>query len=285
MQGKIIRGIAGFYYVHNGSRIYECKARGAFRNDGIKPLVGDNVEIEVLDDTTGEGSIIRILPRHSEIIRPAVANVDQAMIIFAIARPDPNFNLLDRFLIMMQQKGLDCMIVFNKQDIATDAEKDSIRTAYEGCGCRVYFISAVNEEGIDELKSALKGKTTTVAGPSGVGKSSLINVLQSSVTMETGAISDKIDRGRHTTRHSEMIAIDEDTYILDTPGFSSLKLFDVDRYSLKDCYSEFDPYRGQCRFLDCMHVNEPDCRVKEAVDKGEIARLRYDNYVRLLQEL
>ena len=285
MQGKIIRGIAGFYYVHNGSRIYECKARGAFRNDGIKPLVGDNVEIEVLDDTTGEGSIIRILARHSEIIRPAVANVDQAMIIFAIARPDPNFNLLDRFLIMMQQKGLDCMIVFNKQDIATDAEKDSIRTAYEGCGCRVYFISAVNEEGIDEIKSALKGKTTTVAGPSGVGKSSLINVLQSSVTMETGAISDKIDRGRHTTRHSEMIAIDEDTYILDTPGFSSLKLFDVDRYSLKDCYSEFDPYRGQCRFLDCMHVNEPDCRVKEAVDKGEIARLRYDNYVRLLQEL
>ena len=285
MQGKIIRGIAGFYYVHNGSRIYECKARGAFRNDGIKPLVGDNVEIEVLDDTTGEGSIIRILPRHSEIIRPAVANVDQAMIIFAIARPDPNFNLLDRFLIMMQQKGLDCMIVFNKQDIATDAEKDSIRTAYEGCGCRVYFISAVNDEGIDEIKSALKGKTTTVAGPSGVGKSSLINVLQSSVTMETGAISDKIDRGRHTTRHSEMIAIDEDTYILDTPGFSSLKLFDVDRYSLKDCYSEFDPYRGQCRFLDCMHVNEPDCRVKEAVDKGEIARLRYDNYVRLLQEL
>ena len=285
MQGKIIRGIAGFYYVHNGSRIYECKARGAFRNDGIKPLVGDNVEIEVLDDTTGEGSIIRILPRHSEIIRPAVANVDQTMIIFAITRPDPNFNLLDRFLITMQQKGLPCIICFNKQDIASEEEKRSIKEAYEGCGCRVLFASAAEGEGIDEIKALLSHKTTTVAGPSGVGKSSIINRLQAGVKMETGAISKKIDRGRHTTRHSEMIAIDEQTYILDTPGFSSLKLFDVDSVSLREYYTEFNRYAGDCRFLDCKHDNEPDCAVKTAVSEGRISRLRYDNYKVLLAEL
>jgi len=285
MKGKIIRGIAGFYYVHAGRRIYECKAKGAFRNDGIKPLVGDNVEIDVLDDTAGEGNIVRILKRSSEIIRPAVANVDQAMIIFAIVRPDPNFNLLDRFLIMMQQKSLPCIIAFNKQDIADEAEKERIRSAYEGCGCKVFFISAVSREGIEELKRELKGRTTTVAGPSGVGKSSLINVLQSDVVMETGDISHKIDRGRHTTRHSEMIAIDEDTYILDTPGFSSLKLFDIDRRELKDYYSEFDAYEEGCRFLDCMHVNEPDCAVKAAVDSGDISSLRYENYIKLMEEI
>ena len=285
MQGKIIRGIAGFYYVHNGSRIYECKAKGIFRKDGIKPLVGDDVELDVLDEVTGEGNIARILPRRSEIIRPAVANVDQALIVFAITRPEPNFNLLDRFLIMMQQKNLPCIIAFNKQDIAGEDEKEYIRKSYEDCGCKVHFISVAAGEGIDELRNELIHKTTTLAGPSGVGKSSLINELKQQMIMETGSISEKIDRGRHTTRHSELIAIDEDTYILDTPGFSSLRLFDIDKSELKNYYSEFDKADGGCRFLDCLHINEPDCVVKDAVDRGLISKLRYDNYVSLMAEI
>ena len=285
MQGKIIRGIAGFYYVHNGSHIYECKAKGIFRKDGIKPLVGDNVELEVLDEDKLIGNIIKILPRSSEIIRPAVANVDQAMIIFAIQKPDPNFNLLDRFIIYMEQKNLPCIICFNKQDIATEEEKKAIAEAYEGSGCKVMFASALEEDGLDEIKKVLKGKTTTVAGPSGVGKSSLINKLQSGTYMETGAISVKIERGKHTTRHSEMIAISEDTYILDTPGFSSLQLFDVTKNTLKDYYTEFEDYSEGCRFLDCIHQNEPDCGVKNALKDGRISRIRYDNYLLLLEEL
>lgn len=285
MQGKIIIGIAGFYYVHNGSRIYECKAKGAFRKEGIKPLVGDNVEFEVLDEQNLLGNIIDILPRKSEIIRPAVANVDQALIIFAITKPEPNFNLLDRFLIMMKQKGLSCIICFNKQDIATEDEKTVIREAYEQSGCRVVFASALEEDGLDEIRELLAHKTTTVAGPSGVGKSSLINKLQSGVSMETGAISTKIERGKHTTRHSQMIAIDADTYILDTPGFSSLGLFDIEKENLRDYYDEFEGYTEECRFLNCIHQNEPDCGVKTAVDMGKISRLRYDNYCVLLDEL
>ncbi len=285
MQGKIIRGIGGFYYVHNGSHIYQCKAKGIFRKQGIKPLVGDDVDMEILDEEAHEGNIIDILPRRSEIIRPNVANVDQAMIIFAIARPDPNFNLLDRFLIMMRQKELPCVIVFNKQDIAGEEEKAEIRRAYEGCGCRVLFVSASEGEGMEDIRAVLTHKTTTVAGPSGVGKSSIINRLQDGIVMETGAISVKIDRGRHTTRHSEMIAIDNDTYILDTPGFSSLRLFDMDKGKLRDYYPEFDDYRDGCRFLNCMHADEPDCAVKEAVDNGRISRLRYDNYTVLYNEL
>lgn len=285
MQGKIIRGIGGFYYVHNGSHIYECKAKGIFRKDGIKPLVGDDVELEVIDEEKLIGNIVRILPRKSEIIRPAVANVDQAMIIFAIQKPDPNFNLLDRFLIYMQQKGLPCIICFNKQDIASEDEKKKIAESYEQSGCRVVFISAIEGDGLETVKELLAHKTTTVAGPSGVGKSSLINKLQDGTQMETGAISEKIDRGKHTTRHSEMIAIDDDTYILDTPGFSSLSLFDMEKNELKDYYSEFYEYECNCKFLNCIHQNEPSCGVKEAVEKGLISHLRYDNYLLLLEEL
>ncbi len=285
MQGKIIRGIGGFYYVHNGSHIFECKAKGAFRKEGIKPLVGDDVLFDIIDDEALKGNIIDILPRKSEIIRPAVANVDQALIIFAIARPEPNFNLLDRFLIMMQQKELPCIICFNKQDIATEDEKAMLATAYEKSGCKVLFVSAESKDGLDNLRELLVHKTTTVAGPSGVGKSSIINRLQENVVMQTGEISVKIERGKHTTRHSEMIAINEDTYILDTPGFSSLGLFDLEKEELKDYYNEFYEYQDECKFLNCIHQNEPGCGVKNAVSDGRIERLRYDNYLLLLEEL
>lgn len=284
MQGKIIRGIGGFYYINAGNSIYECKAKGSFRKDGIRPLVGDDCIIDILDEKNRLANITSILPRHSEIIRPAVANVDQAMIIFAISRPEPNFNLLDRFIIQISQKDLPCIIVINKMDLADDDQRREIEEAYVACGCRVVFTSVSNREGVEEIRKLIKGKTTTVAGPSGVGKSSMINLLQSAVKMQTGVLSDKIDRGKHTTRHSELIPIDEDTYILDTPGFSSLNLFDVNTDTLKDYYYEFEDYAAECRFLDCKHISEPDCGVKKAVESGEVSRLRYENYLTLYRE-
>ena len=286
MQGKIVNGIAGFYYVHakNGN-LYECKAKGIFRKDNIKPLVGDDVELEILDEEHKTGNIQRILPRRSKLVRPAVANIDQALIIFAIVKPDPNFNLLDRFLIQMSGQGLPCIICFNKSDIASKEEQESLRSAYEACGCQVLFISVAKKEGIQEVGKLLEGKTTTVAGPSGVGKSSLINCLYPDAEMETGSISEKIDRGKHTTRHSQLFALDEDTFILDTPGFSSLDLFGVEKENLKDYYPEFLAYEEECRFRGCMHISEPDCGVKKALSQGKISQVRYHNYTVLYEEL
>lgn len=286
MTGKIIKGIAGFYYVHvEGKGIYACRAKGIFRNEKIKPLVGDNVEMEVLDEKDMEGSVTRILPRTNELLRPAVANVDQALIIFAIVKPDPNFNLLDRFLIRMEYQKLPCIICFNKQDIASAGERETLRSAYETCGYKVLFVSALANEGMDELQKFLTGKTTTVAGPSGVGKSSIINRLQPEVCMETGSISRKIERGRHTTRHSEMIALGDGSYIMDTPGFTSLTISEITKEELGIYYPEFIRFEPLCRFGGCAHINEPDCGVKAAVEEGKISRVRYENYIQLYQEL
>ena len=288
MQGKIIKGIAGFYYVHvEGHGIYECKAKGIFRKDNTKPLVGDDVRLEILDEEGKIGNISEILPRKSSLIRPAVANVDQALVIFAITKPSPNFNLLDRFLIMMEQQDLPCIICFNKKDIATAEECEKLRAVYERCGYKVLFVSAHDEtvEGLEVLKAMLDGKTTTVAGPSGVGKSSLINRLQSGICMETGEISKKIERGKHTTRHSQLIALKGNTYIMDTPGFSSLALFDMEKEDLQGFYPEFAEHEKYCRFGGCSHINEPDCGIKEALTEGQISKTRYENYVLLYEEL
>lgn len=286
MQGKIIKGIGGFYYVHAGDGvIYECKARGIFRRENIKPLVGDYVELEVLDQEEETGSIRAILPRKSTLIRPAVANIDQALVVFAITKPEPNFNLLDRFLIMMEQQDLPCIICFNKSDIASEQERVNLQSAYEACGCRVLFISVREKEGLEQVRALLQGKTTAMAGPSGVGKSSLINFLHPQAAMETGAISRKIDRGKHTTRHSELFVLDQDSYIMDTPGFSSLQLFDMEKEELKDFYPEFRTWEADCRFRGCVHISEPGCSVKEALAAGKISDVRYHNYTVLYEEL
>lgn len=290
MQGKIIKGIAGFYYVHvaeadKADGIYECKAKGIFRKDGRKPLVGDDVEMDVLDEEEFLGNIRELLPRRSELIRPAVANVDQALVIFSILSPKPNFNLLDRFLIMMGQQDIPCVICFNKQDIDSGNDGTRYREIYSGCGYDTISVSAREGTGIEELKGLLTGKTTTVAGPSGVGKSSIVNCLQPGIHMETGKISEKIQRGRHTTRHTELIAMGEDTYILDTPGFSSLELFDLEKEQLAGCYPEFAPYEKYCQFRGCSHIAEPVCGIQDAVKEGKISRLRYGNYCILYEEL
>lgn len=286
MQGKIIKGIAGFYYVHvENHGVYECKAKGIFRKNHTKPLVGDDVEVDILDEAEMLGNIREILPRKSALIRPAVANVDQALIIFAIVKPNPNFNLLDRFLIRMERQNLPTIICFNKQDIATLEEKETLRKAYETCGYQVLFISALEQEGLEQVKELLTGKTTTVAGPSGVGKSSLINQLAPKAQMETGDISRKIERGKHTTRHSEIIALGENTYIVDTPGFTSLDISEITKEELGTYYPEFVQYEPYCKFSGCAHISEPSCGVKDAVAEGKISQVRYDNYKVLYQEL
>ncbi len=296
MKGKIVKGIAGFYYVHvpeereqtnapHPGRIYECKAKGIFRNQKIKPLVGDDVEIDTEDQPEDKGVIVEILPRINELIRPAVANVDQAMVIFAAAQPDPNLNLLDRFLIMMQKQEVDVIVCFNKTDVAEAGELKLLEETYRLCGYEVIFTSLLNKEGLSILYDKIKGKTTVLAGPSGVGKSTFINLVQPEAKMETGDISEKIKRGKHTTRHSELIYVDEDTYVMDTPGFSSLYLEDTSKEELKSYFVEFREYEGDCRFLSCNHLNEPGCAVKEALQQKKISRLRYENYVLLYEEL
>ena len=283
--GKIIKGIAGFYYVYCEDRIlYECRAKGIFRKNGEKPLVGDNVRLCVLDEENQLGNIETILPRENELIRPAVANIDQAMVIFAVDHPKPNYYLLDRFLLMMEQKHLPCIIVFNKCDLSSEEEMAETAAIYENSGHAVYFISAKEGTGIGEVKKVLRGKTTTVAGPSGVGKSSFINCLQNEVQMETGEVSDKIERGKHTTRHSELIALEDGSYIFDTPGFSSLSVFDLEKEDVKEFYPEFRKYKNQCRFLGCNHMNEPECMVKKAVEEHKISPVRYENYRLIFEE-
>lgn len=286
MQGKIIKGIAGFYYVNIDKKgTFECKAKGAFRNEGTKPLVGDNVEIDVIDEEKKLGNIVSILERKSEMIRPACANVDQALIIFAIKSPDPNFNLLDRFLIYMESENVPCLICFNKDDLADSEDAEAIRQAYINAGYPLLFTSAKDSVGIDALKDILENKTTVVAGPSGVGKSTIVNLLCEKNVMETGTISEKTERGRHTTRHAELLPIKEGTYIMDTPGFTSLDVFGADSSSLADYYNEFEPYVPFCRFLDCKHINEPGCEVKNKVEDGTISKMRYANYCQLMEDI
>lgn len=287
MQGRIIKGIAGFYYVISVVEftVYECKAKGIFRKDKIKPLVGDMVEFDVLDGQKKTGNIAEILPRKNQLIRPAVSNIDQALVVFAVAKPKPHFNLLDRFLVMMERCSIPVVICFNKQDIAEIPEIRELEEVYAACGYRLIFTSALLNENIQEIKEALRGKTTVVAGPSGVGKSSLINCLQEAVSMETGSISEKIERGRHTTRHSELILVEEDSYIMDTPGFSSLYTNDFDKEDLKYYFPEFTTYEGRCRFNGCSHVKEPGCAVKEALEHGKIHPVRYENYLEMYREL
>ena len=286
MQGKIIKGIAGFYYVHVvESGLYECKAKGVFRKEKIKPLVGDVVEIDILDDNEKKGNIIEILERKNELIRPAVANIDQALVVFAVTKPKPHFNLLDRFLIMMESKEIPVILCFNKKDIATDSELQELKDIYASCGYEIIFTSALEQENVEELKLLLKDKTTAIAGPSGVGKSSLINILQPAAQMETGSISEKIERGKHTTRHSELIWIEDNTYIMDTPGFSSLYTNEFEKEELKYYFREFEAYEGTCRFLGCDHVHEPGCAVKEALEEGKIHPIRYENYLEMYKEL
>ena len=286
MRGKIIKGIAGFYYVYAEDNVtYACKARGIFRKDGQKPLGGDDVIFTVTDTKDLEGNIDQILPRKNQLIRPAVANVDQALIIFAVKDPEPNFLTLDRFLVMMGQQKVPVTISFSKTDLVSEEEVKRLRSIYDSTGYSVLCTSIEKEQGLEEVRRFLAGKTTVAAGPSGVGKSSLTNYLSGDVLMETGDISRKLKRGKQTTRHAQVIPVGPDTFLVDTPGFTSLSLPGMDEAELKEYFPEFSPYEGECRFLGCRHIHEPDCGVKNALQDGRISEQRYADYVSLVREL
>lgn len=281
-----MKGIGGFYYVEvEGAGLYECRAKGIFRNKKMKPNVGDIVDIDVISEEEKTGNLTVIHKRKNQLIRPMVANVDQALVIFAVHEPEPNFQLLNRFLIMMEKQQIPVIICFNKMDLASEEEKEQLRQDYENSGCRVLFSSAREGEGIPEIRELLRGKTTVMAGPSGVGKSSTLNTISPKTQMETGAVSEKIKRGRHTTRHSELIYLGEETFLMDTPGFSSLYLEDIDKEDLRFYFPEFADYENQCRFNGCSHIHEPGCAVKQALEEGAISRMRYDDYCYLYEEL
>ncbi len=286
MTGKIIKGIAGFYYVHGSDDIiYECRAKGIFRNKKIKPLPGDNVEISILSQDPPEGNIDQILPRISALIRPAVANIDQVLVIFAMADPEPNLNLLDRFLVFMERNRIPVTLAFNKSDLADLSARKRYEDIYGPAGYPVMFFSACEGSGIGDINDLLEGKTTALAGPSGVGKSTLTNLLMPEANMETGSISEKIRRGRHTTRHSELFCLRKNTYLMDTPGFSSVFVDEMEPEELKQYFPEFRPCEENCRFLGCVHMGERNCGVKEAVRAGQLSRSRYENYRLFYQEV
>ncbi len=290
MQGRIIKGIAGFYYVKTQDRaVYACKARGLFRLQHVKPLVGDAVSFEITDEKDAEGSITEILPRKNELVRPAVANVDQVMLVVAAASPAPSAVLVDSFLVENERMGVPTVLVFNKKDLADPVLLAKWMRVYRRAGYDVLAIAAKTGEGIDELAQVLRGKTTVIAGASGVGKSTLMNSLRGSEDMETGEVS-RLERGRHTTRHSELLPLfpeeEAATYLIDTPGFSSFDLSpELSPERLEDCYPEFAPFLAECRFTGCAHLAEPDCGVRTAVSQKKISRSRYATYCRFYREL
>lgn len=285
-EGRIIKGIAGFYYIYvEGCGLAECRAKGVFRKDGIKPLVGDAVSLMITDAAKAQGIIHEIKKRASSLIRPEVANVDQVLLLFAYHAPRPNLNLLDKFLVSKERQEIPAVLCFNKMDLATEEERAEMMDIYAGCGCALLEISASSGAGVERLHKLLEGKTTALAGPSGVGKSTLTNALCPEAGMETGEISRKLERGKHTTRHSELLYMGNAAYLMDTPGFSALMLDALSCEELGNYYREFDPYVGKCHYQPCSHIHEPECGVRRAVEEKKIHPKRYEGYRQLYEEL
>lgn len=278
MKGTIIKGIGGFYYVKASDNVYECKARGVFRKKRITPTIGDVVEIE----TSGEkGSIVDILDRRSYLVRPPVANIDTMLLVVAAAAPEPSLFLIDKMLVNAEINNIHPVLCINKTDLE---KRNDIKKLYENAGYEVFCVSAEKNRGTDKLKKYLGGRTTAFAGLSGVGKSSLLSIITED-TLETGDVSEKIQRGRHTTRHVELFELNNGGFVLDTPGFSSLELEGIKADELWEYFPEMRNYRDECRFRGCSHINEPDCVIKNKVESGEIASTRYESYTQLYKQL
>jgi len=282
MKGIIIKGIAGFYYVKAGEKTFRCKASGIFKKDGIIPYAGDEVVIRKINEE--EALIEEILPRKNSFIRPPIANVDCFVIVTSVAQPDPNPEIIDRFLVMAEHNHTDIIICINKIDLAAAENRQEIETIYRG----IYPIVSVcgkTGEGVDELAALMKDRKCALAGPSGAGKSTLINRLQSKYTVETGGVSDKTKRGKHTTRHAELFETDFGALVFDTPGFTSFDILDAEEDELHYLYPEMAALIGGCRYDDCRHIKEPGCCIREAVSLGKIHESRYRSYVNQYKEI
>ncbi|MFR3568471.1 MAG: ribosome small subunit-dependent GTPase A [Paraclostridium sordellii] len=285
LEGIIIKGIGGFYYIDTDKGVYECRARGIFRKDKITPLVGDHVKMSIVDEENKKGVLEEIEKRDTELVRPPIANVNKAIIVFAIKNPNPNLSLLDRFIVLAEKEYLEIVIVLTKSDLATDEELEKLKNIYEVSGYKVIPVSNNKELNIDKVKEELKGNIVVFAGPSGVGKSTLLNNIDSKFQLQTGEVSDKIKRGKHTTRHAELLKLECGGMVADTPGFSSLTLDDIEENELKDYFIEFENFSDECKFGGrCMHENEPSCGVKNAVKENKISKERYESYLQLLNE-
>ena len=285
IEGRIIKGIGGFYYIETEKGLYECRARGIFRKNKITPLVGDFVKISVVDEDNKNGVVEEIQERKTELVRPPIANVNKALIVFAVKNPTPHLSLLDRFIVLAERENLEIVIILTKIDLDDDNTFEKIKNIYEPCGYKVIGVSNLENKNIDKVKEELKDNTVVFAGPSGVGKSSLLNQIDSNFQLKTGDVSDKIKRGKHTTRHAELFELKFGGMVADTPGFSSLTLDDIEDIDLKDYFIEFEDY-DDCKFGSrCIHQNEPNCAVKEAVENGEIPKERYESYIQLLNEI
>jgi ribosome biogenesis GTPase len=275
IKGLIVKGIGGFYYVKTDEQVYQCRARGIFRDQGVTPMIGDIVDIEVQDD--GDAVVDRIYPRKNEFLRPPVSNIDMMVVVAAAARPKPNTAVIDKLLVAAEKSSVEIMICINKIDIAEPQIVAGLKEIYE----KIYplvLVSGKTGEGIDGLKEHLAGKRSAFAGPSGAGKSTLLNRLQPSIEAETGSVSSKTKRGRHTTRHVEIFDMDFGGMVYDTPGFTSFDTSDADLGELQFYFPEMRPYIGKCRYDNCRHLKEPDCAVTAAVEAGKISRSRYDSY-------
>lgn len=294
-KGTIMKGIAGFYFVRSGDTIFRCKARGIFKQRDIKPAVGDHVMIEVIPDND-DSLITEILPRRNSFIRPFVANVDCFAVVTAAARPDPVLPVIDKFLVMAEKNDTDVIICINKCDLAADTKKAKGRKAAENIELLreiyepiypVVCLDSKNGEGFDRMRELIRGKTTALAGPSGVGKSTILNRLIPEAEAETGNISEKSQRGKHTTRHSELFIVDEteDTMVFDTPGFTSFDILEAEEDELQHFFPDIAQHLGKCRYHNCRHVAEPECSVIKALEMGMINRYRYESYKMLLNEI
>lgn len=283
-KGIIYKSQKELYFVLADDTEYKCKARGVFRDRNIKPLVGDYVQIQVLDN--GEGYIEHVEERKSELIRPPVANIDQIILVLTMKSPNLNYNLVDKYLVMLEHFGVDVILVFNKLDLIDDNDVEEIKSIYDKTGYKIIFTSTINLQGIDQLIDILKDKISALAGPSGVGKSSILNIISDKQDVQTGSISKKTRRGKHTTRHTELFEVFENSYILDTPGFSSIDLsFIESELETSKFFPEFRKYKADCKFNNCQHINEPSCKVKEALLDGKISKTRYKNYLLIREEI
>lgn len=282
MEGIVVKGIAGFYYVKAEDNVYQCKARGIFKKDGIKVAVGDIVEIQLNEGS--DALITEIKERRNSFIRPPIVNVDCFAVVFAATNPEPNFAIIDRFLVMAEKSNTDIIICVNKIDLAEKEIIDKLKSIYQGIYPMV-FLSGKTGEGIEELKEMLSGKKCALAGPSGVGKSTILNDLEPMVSVETGEISEKTKRGKHTTRHVEIFDTAFGAMIFDTPGFTSFEVLDADEEELAHLYPEMQDYLGQCRYDNCRHIKEPECSVREGVEEGKISKSRYHSYVEQIKEI